>query len=1157
VLSLFAIPLLFCAALSAQEIRGTLLGRISDPSGAPVPGAAITVTNVDTNISIKTNATHTGDYQAPFLSPGNYMVTVEHAGFRKLERKGIRISEAEKVTLDLALELGATSESVTVTASAPLLEAANADLGTVIEKNYVMSISPSLSRNVLNLMYMTPGVQGSTAGVLGDGTGTFQIQGSGGKQGSNEFMIDGIPNTSPDGPSNGKGLAVFIPSLDSVEEMKVHTTLFDAAYGHSNGGAISMTTKSGTNTLHGALYEFKQWKALNANSWNNNRLGVGKPPVSFYQWGYAVGGPIYLPQVYDGRNRTLFFTSLERDNSKSNFIEQSHMPTAQERTGDFSQTINLAGTAPLAIYDPFSTVVDSSGKATRQPFAGAKIPASRLDAVGKAVMGLYPLPNMAGPTTLAGFSSQLGLYNWTAAGLYWRPEQNFDARVDHIINSRQRIYVRASRLTLDFGGPDCCSTVFFPGAYQFPNLSYNNLGIDSKDHPSFAFDDIITLSPTFVGSVRLGYQRHIENFTPTPHEPNAAKLLNLPSVIANNQALASWPIITFASSENLTAIGTSTDLTASDTYALLTDFTKIKGRYSLKFGADIRVLRRNSVSQGSSAPGTFNYDAGFTQSDPYTSSMSATSGSSMASLLLGVPSGGSLGYSSPASYGNHYYAFFVQDDWKVSKKLTLNIGLRYELETPYTERYNRAESGLDFGATLPVSVPGYNLKGGLLFAGVNGNPRTIAHYDTNNFGPRFGLAYQIGAKTVLRGGYGLFYSAISYNTTSRGSVGTFNAVTNYVSSQDGGATPYTTIENPFPNGLVQPIGSSIGLMAQVGNSLSFLNPNVVSPYNQQWQMSIQRELPFRMLVEVIYSGMLSVKELENFDLNELPDVYLAQGSAQNNSVPNPFYGVFPASSSLGSRNVPIRRLWVVYPQFTSLTINGANTGRATYNAGILKVEKRFSRGLNFLFDYTKSRQMTSNITSLVNVRHYRAVGPYDQPNIFRFAAVWQLPTLQGQNRVLRQAAGGWSTAGYFNYATGTPLSVSQANGRPYRIAKVAYSGSVENRLGDKRGANGMPLNPYFNINAFLPLPTQYMVTPEPPLLDELRSPGRPVFNISFFKRFPIHERVGIQLRLETSNFFNTPSFGSPGTNMSSPSTFGVISSGGSARSMQAGARLEF
>lgn len=1126
------------AVLWAQEFRGTIRGRVLDPSGAAVAGATVQVINAETGARTTAASNEAGNYQVPFLLPGNYTVRVEHPGFKTLERQGIRVSLNEVVTLDLALELGQATESVTVTAAAPLLNTASADLGQVIERNFVETMVVSLSRNVVNLRNLAPGVTGGTGTYTSSAQGDFSIAGGGGTRGDNEVVVDGIPSTTVDGTIG------FVPALDAVEEVKVHTTMFDAAYGHSNGGALSITTRGGSNEVRGSAFLYKRWSALNANSWTNNRLSLPKPPVNYHQWGYAFSGPVYVPRVYDGRNRTFFSTTLERDHDARELTRQARVPTEAERKGDFSKTLNRLG-GPFAIFDPATTVVEGT-RATRQPFPGAVIPASRISPIGAAVLAKYPLPNQPAPT-------QIAAYNWGLSRTYAVDQRQYSGRVDHAISDRQRVFVRLGVLDRI----QTADELIF-GATSFPVSGSSDLGSLVRRRLSLALDDTLVLSPSLVGSIRLGLLSYSSRSVSGAAGADP-KELHIPDVIVGNQAVRGWP--NFSLGENLPDLGSGKSFSRDQVTSLVSTWSKLAGNHAFKFGVDYRLGRINNVSPGSNAVGSFAFNPTFTQSNPFDARSADTSGSGMASLLLGLAASGNFGYNTATSTQNHYWAWFLQDDWKVTRRLTLNLGLRYELEAPFTERYNRMGLRFDENARLPVQVPGMDLRGGILFAGVDGNPRRQPA-DKNNFGPRIGFAWQVTPATVIRGGYGIFYSVVSMNTTFFGGLGVWNAVTPYVGTVDNGATPYTTLANPFPQGLRQPLGSSVGLMAQVGDSLGFLGEPRLNPYNGQWQFSIQRELPARVLLEAAYMGMHSVKQPESFNLNERPDVYLALGAEENRRVPNPFFGLFPATSTLGqSSTITQNRLWVRFPQFTTVTLQAAPTGRALYHALHAKADKRLTHGLTVLWTYSFSRLMDNNTTSLVNPRFYRAVSGIDQKHVTRLAFVYQLPvrfTGSGLGKLWDRILGGWSVSGLAQFATGTPLSVTHAYGRPLRIRNPRLSGPVHERLGDRRdAATGRVLNPYFDITAFEPLPNQYTVTPEPPMLDELRAPGTRSLNAAFFKTIPLRERLRLEIRLDATGLTNTPNFAAPGTNMSQAATFGVISSAGGSRSMQGSARIAF
>ncbi len=1138
------IVLLICCAAYAQEFRGSILGRITDVSGALVPGASVRAVNVATNTAAETRTNEQGNYRIALLLPGDYRLEVEHAGFKRIERSGIRVSVGSDVTIDLVLEIGLATEHITVTEAAPLVNTSNADLGVVVDRSYIQNLPVSLSRNAMNRVMLSAGVTGDTGTYTSNAQSNISIMGGGGIRGRNEIMVDGIPNTLP----QSGGIAVFIPPLDAVEEMKIHTTMFDAAYGRSNGGAISITTRGGTNQVHGSIYDFKRWSALNANSWSNNRLGLPKPPVSYNQFGGLVSGPVWAPRLYDGRNRTFFSFSYENNLDKGNMTRQARVPTDLERNGDFSQTLNRRGTAILQVYDPWTTM-GSGATASRVPFPGSIIPASRLNPTGLAVSRVYPLPNQQ-------VTPQIGAYNWGGAGITEVQESQGSLRLDHNLSSRHRLFGRYSRLTRRQEGED-----LMRGAYSYPGEGSADLGLERRVFHSIALDHTATYSPTLVGSLRYGFSgRDAPRTVPAKLQDPAE--LDLPDMILRNQAASGWP--RFNPGENFATFGSTLRKQRQFTQTVVATFYKIAGNHNLKFGGDYRVTRRNESPSSTAGSGDFTFSAVFTQANPFVPTSADVSGSGLASMLLGIPASGSLGYNSPLSLQTQSMSLFIQEDWRVLPRLTLNFGVRYELEVPYTERYDRVAYGFDYHAASPIQVPGLDLRGGLLFAGVNGNPRHEGNIDRNNFGPRFGFAYSVNSKTVIRGGYGLFYGAQAFNTSFDGSVATFNAVTPYVGTIDAGATPFTTLANPFPAGLQAPEGRARGLAARYGDNLTFFDLGRVNPYNQQWQFGVQRQLPGQVVVEAAYSGMLSLKQLESFNLNERPDAYLHLGTAENTRIPNPFLDLFPPTSSLGQgATIVQRQLWVQFPQFTSLTADGLNTGRAIYHALQTRVEKRITHGLGVLWTYTNSKLIDNNTASVVNHRHFRSVSNLDLTHVSRISFVYDLPFGPGKplgagfRGPLARLVEGWSISGYLNARSGSPLSISHANGRPVRLRNAALSGPVAGRIGDQRDAAGNILNPYFDITAFAPLPNQYVITPEVLNFDELRGPGDFSQNLALSKDVKFRERLRLQFRGEAINAFNTKTWGNPGTNMSSAATFGVIQSGGSGRAVQMSARLSF
>ncbi|MFN0101151.1 MAG: TonB-dependent receptor domain-containing protein [Bryobacteraceae bacterium] len=1132
--------LLAAAAIAyAQDYRATLSGRITDPQRSVISGARVRVTNQATN-AVNESVTNTqGLYRVPFLVPGRYSLSVEMAGFQKMARAGLDLSTGVELIVDFELPVGSVTETVNVTTEAPALNTANAELGQTLGKEIVNVLNISLTRNVTNLVQLAPGVTGGTGTYTSLAQNGFSINGGGSTRAGNEFLVDGMPSTLP---SSG-GLIAATPSLDNVAEVRVQSTLFDAQFGRSNGGAVSVTTKGGANQVHGSGYWFKRWTALYANTWQNNRLGLPRPPVKYDQYGYYFSGPVVLPKLFNGKDKLFFSTSLERDSEPRDLPRQARMPTAAERQGDFSQTLNLNGQA-LAIYDPATTVVTGT-TARRSVFPGARIPAARLDPTGRAALNLLPLPNQAG------VPAQLGAFNWSAAGIYTVTQRNLSTRLDWNVSPKHRLFGRFTRLWRSQE-----SDIGWAEAFAFPGFGGTDLGLNRRWFTSVALDDTYTFSPTLIGTLRYGLSRYLSGVTNGAVGYDTSSL-NLAPAISGNQAVPGIPVFNMTGSENLPGLGSSASRGADEQHNLLGTLLKQAGAHSLKFGFDYRLVRRNNNNPGGNAPGSFNFGTLFTREDPFNPRSGDTTGSVMAGFLLGLPESGNLGVNSPLSVQNHYWGFFLQEDWRVNRKLTLNFGVRYEFETPFTERYNRVSYGFDQNAAAPVTVPNVSLAGGLLFAGLNGVPRRQGTLDGNNFGPRFGLAYALNDHTVVRGGYGLFYSSQIVNSGFLGAVNTFNAVTPFIGTTDN-ATPASTLANPFPNGLQQPLGSAPGLRAGLGDAIEFWDTNRVSPYVQQWQFSVQRQLPWQTVIDLAYVGSHSLKQFESFNLNEVPDRFLPLGNEANRAVPNPFRGVLPATSVLGAgATITQNRLWARYPQYTTVTMHGVNTGRGLYHSMQLNLNKRLSRGLTGTFVYTFSRLMDNNTTSIVNPRFYRSVSPFDQKHVMRLAMTYELPWLfTGRHSVVRQVFGGWKLAGLYSVLSGSPLSVSHPNGRPLRVASPKLEGPVSERLGD-RIVSGRPANPYFNTSAFQAFGTPFVVSPEPPTLDELRSPLTVGLNANLMKIFAIRETLKLELRLESSGVTNTPVFAAPATALNNLSTFGVINSAGGPRSMQGALRLTF
>jgi hypothetical protein len=1126
--------------LAAQDYRGSLSGRVSDASGAVVPGAVVTVMNEGTNARSTTRANEEGNYLVPLLDPAIYSVSVEAAGFKRINRTGVGVRTGDKLNLDFQLDVGNATESVTVTGELPLLQTNSADVAQVIDRRFVDLLFIA-DRNPLNLISLSPGVRGGGGRFSDSAQHTFSINGGGATEGRNEVVVDGASVVMP----RQGGAIGTSPSGDTVEELRVQTTMFDAAYGHSNGGVVTYATRSGSNRPHGSFEGFLRNKALNANSWTNNTRGLARPDDNRQFYSGAAGGPVFIPKLYDGRNRTFFFTSVQKESRVSNPTYGGRVPSDLERQGDFSQTLSAQG-APLTIFNPYTSVVSGTTVA-RQPFSGAKIPASLFNETGVAIANAYPKANLSVPT-------QIGLYNWAELSRALNPAKQISHRMDQMISAHQRLFGRFAYMDWD---------VLFtalPAGLRNAPIGGDPTG-DKRHFWNASLNDDYTLSPTLIGSLRYSFARYWSDtwFSGNVQDPKVLKLS--PQILAN-QMRPSWPGIDMG--EGFVRLGHRFKIRANDSHSLVPMVTKLAGAHSLRLGGEVRQVSWNEISPDSAAGGYFNFRPSFTQSDPYNASASRTSGTAMASLLLGIPESGNISGPTPYSMRSYYVAGFIQDDWKITRRLTVNFGLRWELETPYTERFNRLAYGFDTEIASPLKVPGYNLRGGMLFAGVDGNPRRQGVNDWNNFGPRAGFAWQVRPTTVVSGGYGIFYSSMIVNLDTNIPIPpSFSTSINYIGSTDRNVTPYTTLANPFPNGTPGIPGASQGKATRIGDSVSWVDQNKVLPYSQQWTFGLQQSLPWQIRAGANFIRMLSLKGLDGYNLNEKPDQYLALGAEENKKVANPFYGLVPSTAPLGSADtLSQRQLWLMFPQYSSVNVSGVNTHTTVYHALQLTLEKRLTHGLTVIANHSISKMMENNITSVVNERHYRSISDMDRPHITNLAFVYDLPVGKGRalaaSGLLNRVAGGWSVSGRYNYSSGTPLSISDNNGRPYRLQSAAKSGPVGQRLGDRVDpVTKQVLNPYFDTTAFVSLPTQYMVSPEPPSLSELRNPAGKSMALSLIKRFGIREGLNFDVRADATNITNTPQWDGPGTSMGNKGTFGVIQTADGRRIVQLSFRMVF
>src|SRR6266853_2560958 len=844
----------------AQQITGAITGTVADPSGASVAGAAVRLTNMGTGAVQASSSNSSGDFRFLLLPPGNYMLEATVAGFKTFRQERIIVEVDRSVAVPVSLQLGQVGDTVEVIGGATLLDPNTSSLGTVMDEKKVIEL-PLNGRNPMGLANLIPTVKGIGyfGGQVLSSWRLAAVSIGGGQPLTNGFLVDGIANDK----MVDSGPMTFL-TVDSTEEFKVQTNGMSAEFGRTSGGVISMISKGGSNQIHGSLFEFLRNDKLNANDFFANKAGRARTPSRVNQFGGAVGGPVVKDKLF-------YFFNYEGYRERTSSLETVTSPTDAQRVGDFSGLKTSAG-ALIQIFDPTTTVPDpaSAGNFIRTPFANNVIPASRINPVGANILKYYPKPN------LPGLSANAFLTSPTPIG-----KDYYSGRIDYNLSPTRRL---AGRFTKD------------DLTWQFANFFNNIADVDGRailiprDSAYLSYTE--SIRPTLLFDGRIGFNHQTEAYN-TPSQGFDITQLGMPASLLNQSQSApgakqgSFPRL--AVSDLTTFGGTNASANHSVSGTASATVTKILGRQTLKAGYEYRLYQRNVF--GINYPvGNYSFNRGFTQG-PNPSQASATSGYSVASLLLGTPASATAGINAASTTTLKYQALFLQDDFKVSRKLTLNLGLRWEKEGSPTDRFN-VFSNFDPNVASPLQVPGLTLKGGLVYPATGGRDRSLLSSSDTNFQPRLGFAYQLHPKTVLRGGYGISFvptTQVGYDASAIG----FSSVTSMVTSNDGGRTPANTISNPFPTGLIAPTGSSQGATTAIGTALQGSLHDLTRGYSQQWNFTIQHQPWEGWLFEVAYVGNKGTDLFVYFrNLNWLPDsVFASQGASLGQLVDNPFFGV--------------------------------------------------------------------------------------------------------------------------------------------------------------------------------------------------------------------------------------------------------------------------
>jgi len=1154
-LALTVLLLCFSALVFGQGYQGGLRGRVMDAQGAVIANAKVEITDDATNLKRDTVSNAEGEFVFSAVNPATYTLSAENAGFKKFERKVI-IGTQEFITLDVKLEVGAITESVLVSEEVPLMETSNASQGTMLDRQKLVDL-PNVGRNPFIMAWITPGVIPSNDPRFvrfQDQSGSSTVSFAGGPIHGNTYLLDGVPIT------DGTGRAVLIPSIESVEEMKIQTNTYDAELGRFAGGVYNTFLRSGANAIHGSLFGNIRGTWGFANDFFANRAGQPKAPSPYKNFGWSIGGPVVIPHIYNGRNKTFFWLVFEGYRQQTGQFNTLAVPTALEKVGDFSQTHNADGSLRI-IYDPLTTVKDSTGAfVSRMPFAGNIITNGRINPVGRAIAALFHDPTEA--------RSYYGQPNDQVSDtLHDGFANEATGKVDHQITN----WWRANFSYLHYGsrevGADWWGTPSTPGAWEL--YRYSDVTTTNQT---------ITPNPTTVISLRYGFNRFPNRQTFIGEGFNITQL-GFPASFQNGIQDPGFPVVTMQENTGL-GCGGCPFAYNPNSKNFLASVSKFAGKHNIKVGMQFRQMNWPSIGFGSA--GTFTFDRNFTSANP--SAGVTNSGADLASMLLGVPSSGSDSLQLQSEIRFKYYGYYFHDDFRISPSLTFNIGLRYEFEQMASERNNRLAIGFDHTAVNPIqaSLPagsGVLATGGLMYAGVNGNDTHLGDPSYLRFAPRLGVAWRINDKTTVRGGYGLFWAPPIYgNYASPG----YAQTTPYVATADN-ISPCAgcSLSNPYPNGLLAPVGNLFGAQTNLGQGLDFWNDSLHHGGEvHQYSVDVQRTLPGNFNASIAFAGALSRHlEQNSFDLNvnQLNPAFFSQGQSLLNSVPNPFYGLTgPYSAPPGFFNNPqvsAVQLLLPYPEFTTINQH-ANGMRALYQSVVFRVEKRFSGGLSVLAHLTVSKtlDMANNGTNfssgnqgvgVQNAYNYDSeysLAAQNIPRRFVSVVTYELPFGKGKrfvngSRLADYVIGGWQLNLITTIAAGFPMSVIQSN-NPLNAA-AGTAGQRPNATGSDPNVSGSPqdkLNDYLNIAAFSVAPGGTFGNISRTL--GARSPAQNNWDLSVFKSVKIKERVTLQFRAESINVTNTPRFNGPGAlNVSSGSFAFITGQANFPRFVQLGGRI--
>lgn len=1129
----------------AQEARGTIQGRVTDESGGVVPGATVTIVNVATGLETPTTTNENGNYRVPFLIPGDYVVNATLDGFGPYKSQPIVLHVADVLTVDAVLPAGQVTDEVTVTATPVAIDRSSASLGQVVDSRRISEL-PIREGSAVELVILAPGVANTTnlrsrKAAFNNGLSQFSSDGAGEKR--NDFTIDGVANVAAD-------RVAYSPPSAAVEEFKIQTSTYDAAVGNAMGASVNVVTKSGTNTLTGQVYEWFRGSKLDGQDFFDKEAGRPKRDYVDNRFGAAVGGPIV-------KNRTFYFANVEVNPFEVPTPAVLTVPTERMRSGDFSELLALG--PQYQIYDPATTRPHPTqpGRFIRDPFPGNIIPANRIDPIARRILDYYPLPNQPG-TADAGNN----YVNPTSVAdeMYY----TVTTRVDHSFTPRHRVY---GRYSWDFWE-------------ESKNNLFDNLAsgiVLNRKNRVLGLDDAYTWRDNLLTNFRAGFTRQLFPERRQSQGFNLGDLGFSPAMTGLvDPSLATFPNIAIGGYSSLGTWESGDGFFTTDVYNATGSLMWLLGNHNLKFGTEYRRYVEHASRYPTAVSPSLSFSNQWTRG-PIDNSAAAPRGQELASFMLGYLGGGSMSRAADYTEKSGVIAVYAHNDWRVRSNLTVNLGLRYEYEQPLTEDRDRMISGFDPTAALPISaaaeaayalnpiaeVPAqaFRVRGGVLYPDTGG-PSASWKADRNNLMPRAGFSWQPTESTAVRGGYGLYYDTLGPNRISVNQTG-YSRVTTVVPTLDNGQTFIATLENPFPDGLLEPEGSGLGVMTNAGIGVSFPYAGEVdTPSTHRWSLGVQQELPWKFMGEVTYVAGRSNNITVNRDQNAVPGEYFSTTGVRDNAtnnfltqqVRNPLAGLLPGTG-LNGATVSRSQLLRPYPQFTGVSALQTN-GSSDYKSVQARLERRMANGVTVQVGYTWSRTMTEmEYLNAFDTELHRVIGAFDRTHMFVTSGIVELPFGRGRhfgstwNAFTDTILGGWQVSYLLKQQSGAPLSFGNF---------LLKQGMTIDDIALPRGERS--IERWFNVDAFDRVPANQLVSnvrTTPARLAEVRGPGYVVLDLGIMKNIALVGRTRLQLRLEAYNALNTTNLNNPNTSPTS-SAFGTITSQNPfPRQFQLAARFSF